>query len=332
MERRIEDRKAWGGGILPLLLASAGIWIAAAGLSPMGQIAHGQSPGPTRELDIEADTDADEDPIVSDSGVGYIDNAILGNQFRFRFDAAYHNTQPARAEFFWAVDGAIGPGPGPERAVNYQDFLPYLEIRPADDWSVFVELPFRLIDPVIQDNTAGLADMNAGFKYGLVQTRDRATTAQLRVYAPTGDATRGLGNHHVSLEPALLHYERLTDRLSAYGELRDWIAVGGTPDFAGNVLRYGLGASLQVNDSDACHPLRLVGEFVGWTVLEGGTVITTDQGTITADARGDTIVNAKTGFRWTLTPETDFYAGYGFALTEAAWYDDTLRFELRHRF
>ena len=47
--------------------------------------------------------------------------------------------------------------------------------------------------------------MNAGFKWAFWETDDQVATFQLRTYIPTGAASRGLGNNHVSLEPALLY-------------------------------------------------------------------------------------------------------------------------------
>lgn len=270
-------------------------------------------------------------PQVSDSGVGYIDNAILGDQLRFRFDAVYDNVEPARAEFVWPVDGPFGPGPGPETRVDYQDLSLYAERRFACRWSAFGELPFRILNPEIQDNTSGLGDVNVGFKYLFSSSYDSAASFQLRAYLPTGDGTRGLGTRHVSLEPALLIYQPWTDRLALEGEVRDWVSLGGSDGFAGNVLRYGLGASYILNPCD-CHPLSAVVEFVGWTVLEGGTAISTPPTTFFTDATGDTIANVKAGLRYRLNCLDSLYAGYGHALTTETWYSDVIRFEYRRAF
>src|SRR6185436_20820427 len=98
-------------------------------------------------------------------------------------------------------------------------------------------------------------------------------------YVPSGDGTRGLGTRHVSLEPSLLFYHWQTDRLSFQGEVRDWFSIGGSDGFAGNVLRYGLGANYILNPCD-CRPVSAVVELVGWTVLDGGTAITTPPTTL----------------------------------------------------
>ncbi|HEX5271380.1 MAG TPA: hypothetical protein VFW33_12865, partial [Gemmataceae bacterium] len=79
----------------------------------------------------------------------------------------------------------------------------------------------------------------------------------------------GLGNDHVSLEPALLVWKPVGERFGLEGELRYWAPVGGT-NFAGDIVRYGVGAH---------YDLARVGgvlltptlTFVGWTVLGGIT-------------------------------------------------------------
>lgn len=279
--------------------------------------------------------DADE-PLLSDSGVGYIDSAILANRFRFRYDASYNADQPARAEFFWAVNGVSGPGPGPETSIDYQDLMPYFECRFAPNISVFGELPIRFLDPEIQDNTAGLGDSNVGLKASLFSTPDTALTMQLRTYIASGDAARGLGNNHASLEPGLLFFHRCNDLLIFEAELKDWIPIDGTENVAGNVIRYGLGSTLNLLDNGTCR-LGGVAEFVGWTVLDGKTVVASDLGggvinTQLVDAVGDTIINFKGGARLWFNQNHSLYAGYGRALTGDVWYSDTFRIEMMTQF
>ncbi len=294
-----------------------------------------QSPPPTAASEDVASVEEEEEegPLVADSTVGYLDNPIVGNQLRFRYDSNYDATQPARAEYLWPVDGQFGPGPGPETSVDYQDLSLYGEVQVGMSWSLFGELPVRFANPEVQDNTQGLGDVKVGFKYALKQDVDRVRTVQLKLYVPTADGGRGLGTDHYSLEPGLLLYRELGPRLSAFGEIKDWMALDGSDGFAGNVLQYGLGASYRL--SPDCEPPRLsaVGEFVGWTVLNGGSAITLP-GPVTqfVDATGDTIVNAKVGLRWRLSECWDLYGGYGHALTEQEWYRDIVRIELRQTF
>src|SRR5262249_27245142 len=175
----------------------------------------------------------------------YIDSALIRNQLRFRFDAAYDDNRPDRAEFFYAKCGCFRGAPGPplaERSVDYQDISLYGEVALMPRVSVFLEAPIRFLNPEVNDNTSGFADMNVRAKVALVSTPEQVLTFQFRTYIPTGDADRGLGTDHVSLEPALLLWRQVTDQLYLEAELRDWIPIDGT-DFAGNVIRYGIGFS-----------------------------------------------------------------------------------------
>jgi hypothetical protein len=198
--------------------------------------------------------------------------------------------------------------------------------------SGFVELPVRFLNPEVNENTAGLGDMNAGVKWAFLYSDDRIMTFQFRTYAPTGASTRGLGTGHASLEPALLYYRQLTGRLGLHGELRDFVPVGGT-DFEGNVLRYGVGFSYRAYES--CK-LRVtpVTEFIGWTVLGGQETVANAPGQAFSirDAAGDTIVNAKVGVRLEFGERNDVAVSYGRALTGEVWYKEILRLEYRLRF
>ena len=217
------------------------------------------------------------------------------------FDAAYDFTRPTRAEFFYARSQPLGPGlPVPEPRIDYQDLAGYLELAATDRLSGFVEVPWRFLNPEVNADTNGLADMNAGFKYAFLYRNDLVATFQFRTYIPTGDASRGLGTHHVSLEPAFLFYKPWTDRLGLEGEFRYWVPIDGT-DFAGDLIRYGVGVHYDVWKTCTLTVSPVV-EFVGWTVLSGKESAVTPSGAVLIEgAAGDTIVNAKMGVRcaWT---------------------------------
>jgi hypothetical protein len=269
---------------------------------------------------------------VDDSEVGYIDDAIPGNVFRLRFDAAYNFRRPTRAEFFYPQSAPGGPGlPVPEPRIDYQEPSAYLELAATKRLSGFVEVPWLFLNPEVNPDHNGIGDMNAGFKYAVVDCPDLVATFQLRTYIPTGDSHRGLGTDHVSLEPAVLVWKPLTERLGFEGELRLWVPIGGT-DFAGEVLRYGTGLHYDVVRN--CR-LRVtpVAELVGWTVLSGKeSQAFLPGGVAVGDAAGDTIVNAKLGVRVGLGGCGDVYAGYGRAITGDRWYENTFRVEWRLAF
>ena len=320
-------------------------------------------------LSVLAPYGANGQPQTSDSSVGYIDDAIVATQLRVRFDAAYGNDRPDRAEFFYAKCGCFrelgadpkAPGPAPhlsspaaaattrfiETNVDYQDITVKFEYAFAKEISAFIESPYRFLNPEVNDNTSGLADIQAGIKCALWTTPYDYLTFQLRTYIPTGDARSGLGTDHVSLEPALLYFGKLSDRLALEAEFRDWISISpssglGTPfpndDFGGNILRYGVGLEYDVFKCAECgRRVTPVVELVGWTVLNGLASGSLD-GTAAPgkvfieDASGDTIVNLKVGTRFGLGRNDSIYAGYGRALTGDVWYKDILRLEYRRMF
>jgi hypothetical protein len=278
---------------------------------------------------------------LSESSVGYIDSAIPRTQLRLRFDAAYDDNRPDRAEFFYAKCGcfrglgldAAGPPAHaplvPEVKLDYQEFTSYFEVAFNERLSGFIEVPVRWVNFDVLPNTYGFGDLNAGFKYAVLYSKDQVVSVQLRTYTPTGQANRGLGTDHVSLEPSVLFFQRLSDRLTLEGEFRDWIPIGGS-DFAGNIIRYGVGLTYDVYRSGKFH-VAPVTELVGWTVLGGKELALAGASTAIQDASGDTIVNAKLGVR-TSFENSSFYIGYGRALTGDVWYKDILRLEYRLTF
>jgi hypothetical protein len=274
---------------------------------------------------------------------GYIDSAIPFTNFRLRYDSAYGDNRPDRAEFFYAKCGCFRPvdpnAPGPrlpETNVDYQDIRSYLEVAFADRFSVFAEVPVRFLNPDQNANTAGLADMYAGFKAALLYDPRRVLSFQLRTWIPTGAASHGLGTNHVSLEPALLLYQKLSDRLLFEGQLADWIPIGGT-DFSGNIIDYGMALSYFVVNNENFR-VAPVAEVLGWTLLGGKELAFPEN--VVISSSGETIVNGKVGVRIGFGPATQpgyisgssIYIGYSRALTGDVWYKNMLRLEYRMRF
>ncbi|MFL5246147.1 MAG: hypothetical protein ACJ8FY_29105 [Gemmataceae bacterium] len=285
---------------------------------------------------------------VALTNVGYIDSAIPQSMFRTRFDAAYDNNRPDRAEFFYPKCGCFlqtGPGvrapgpPLPETRVDYQEITGYIEVAPSDRFSVFAEVPERYINPEQNANQSGIGDINFGFKYAFIAETCRYFTLQLRTFVPTGDPFKGLGTDHTTVEPGLLFYQALSDRLIFESEVRDYVPIGGT-NFSGNVVRYGVGLSYLLSNGPNFR-VSPVGELVGWTVTNGKEFFLDGNGQgVVKSAAGDTIVNAKVGVRFGfgdlqergLLSRSDIYVGYGRALTGEVWYKDIFRLEYRMRF
>jgi hypothetical protein len=288
------------------------------------------------------DTSEGGGPTVSNSTVGYIDSAIPGNQIRIRFDAGYHNSVPNRGEFFYQRSPE-SPGDMAESNVSYQEFSAYVEAALNQQFSVFAEVPVRFLNPTVDENAKGIGDVNFGFKWAFLFEEDYVLTFQLRTYAPTGDGSNGLGNSHVTLEPALLGYYRLSDRLSTEGELRFWVPIthtpfvngsvsGGSADFDSDVIRYGIGVHYDVYRTER-FVIAPVTEVVGWTFLNGKkTIALPDLTGVDLSASGDTIVNLKIGSRFKVPNLGDLYVGYGRSLTGERMYRDIIRAELRFVF
>ncbi len=270
----------------------------------------------------------DDELTAQTTGVGYIDQAAPVDRVRLRADFGYGFKAPTRAEFFYPRGRPLGPGlPEPERSIDFQEQTLYLEKTVAPDWSVFAEGGLRFLSPDLNANTFGLSDVNLGFKYAFLADECQVWTFQFRTYLPTGAASRGLGTHHVSLEPGVLGFVRLTDRLGLASEVRYWQPIGGT-DFAGPVLRYGLGLRYDLIDGDGWR-LAPVAEAIGWTVLGGheSRLLPTGR-TAVLDSAGTTVGNVKLGARLDVGDRASLYAGYGQAVTGDRWYRDVFRVEV----
>jgi hypothetical protein len=285
------------------------------------------------------------------SMVGYLEDPIVGSRVRVRFDSALHAHAPDRAEFFYAKCGcyrdlppdnpahdpdAPGPGPGVVDDLNFRQLYVQAEYAAGARFSVFGELPLRWIQPQTPEtfgNQGGIGDITAGVKLALADTPSALVTGQVKMFLPTGDAGKGLGTDHASIEPGILYYQALSERAAIESQLSLWLPFGGSngvptsssDTFAGNVLTYGIGPSFDVYHQGQVRVAPVI-ELVGWHVLSGFQ--TADP----ADASGTNIVNLKFGARAAWGGGNSIYAGYGRALTEADWYNDILRVEYRLTF
>jgi hypothetical protein len=304
-------------------------------------------------------------PPIEGSMVGYIDNAIVGSQIRIRFDAAFDDNSPDRAEFFYAKCGcyralngtpfaaafdpnAPGPGTGIPTALNYQQLRFNGEYAPYRRLSLFVDVPFRWLQPQgfvspsnlpftpsNFGNQGGISDVEAGFKAAAIANQHTYLTFQLRTYFPSGDSFKGLGTAHYSVEPAILLYQKLSNRAALEAQLSDWHPIGGSAGvpvsisegFAGDIVTYGLGLSYRFQVSERVTIAPVV-EMVGWNVTNGFQSLQPGFKEIS----GTNIVNIKGGFRTSFDHHNSFYIGFGQAATHDLWYKHLVRFEYRYRF
>lgn len=303
-----------------------------------------QKPSPKKPKKPKPSSDHDRPPIEG-SMVGYIDNAIVGSQIRLRFDAGFDNNRPDRAEFFYAACGcngppARGPQPGLVLHLNFQQLYMRAEYAPVKRFSLFAEVPVRWVQPqqfVPQTlpgfgNQAGISDVQAGFKFALLASHEHYFTLQFLADFPSGDSSKGLGTNHYSVQPSLLFFQRVTDRMSFEAQLGDSHPFeGASPGFPGDVFTYGFGPSYELYRGERVRFAPVI-ELVGWSVL-GGRETNGDlfpNPVVSAD--GTNIVNLKVGARTSIGDHNSFYFGYGQALSHELWYKHIVRLEYRYTF
>ena len=290
------------------------------------------------------------------SMVGYLDDPVIGTKVRVRFEAGFENTAPDRAEFFYAKCGcyqqslpldhpfydpeAPGPGPAAVSELDFQQAFVQGEYATSERVSLFAELPLRWFQPqtfvpgtgASFEDQSGIGDIRGGVKVALVSALDHLVTLQVRGFVPTGESESGLGTNHASIEPALLLYNRLSDRASIESQVGLWAPLGGSDgvpistseNFSGNVFFYGIGPAVEVYRGPRVRFAPVV-ELIGWRVLGGFQ-------SIGEEASGVNIVNLKIGARLTWDDAGSIYGGWGRALTDEHWYHDIVRFEYRRTF
>jgi Putative MetA-pathway of phenol degradation len=312
-------------------------------------------------------------PKIPGSMVGYIDDPIVRSEIRIRFDDAFEDRFPDRSEFFYAKCScyrllntvpplqlafdphAPGPGTSIPTAINFQQLYVNVEYAPVRRFSLFSEVPIRWLQPqgffgtppgnlppgaTTFGNQSGLSDVTAGFKFAAIASEGTYLTFQFKSYFPSGDASKGLGTNHYSVEPSLLLYHKLSSRFTFEGQVGDWHPIGGSAGvpitgsegFAGDVFFYGLGPSYKLYRGRSVGVTPVV-ELFGWHVL-GGFQTNPNAGPPLAanEVSGLNIVNLKVGLRIGFGFHNSIYAGFGQALTHDDWYKHIVRLEYRYTF
>jgi hypothetical protein len=263
------------------------------------------------------------------TNVSFIDSAVPFSNLRLRFDSGYDNIRPTRAEYLFPKGGLpFSPGPPlPETRVDAMQLSAHAEIALGNTFSLFVQTPFNWINPQVNPSESGLGDMELGGKFAFISTGDLTTTLQLRLTMPSRSGP-DLSIYHWAVEPALLLNLHLLGYLTLEGELRYWASLGGK-DFAGDLVRYGLGLSWgeHLRSGPWINP---VAEVVGWTVVSGRELeVWSPTAYAVKGLSGETIVNGNLGLRMGWGGGFDLYAGYGQAFTGDAWFRHFWRAELR---
>jgi hypothetical protein len=293
------------------------------------------------------------------SMVGYIDDATIDDHVRVRFDVAGDNNVPDRAEFFYAQCGcnfAGAPGPGNPGAGDLVTDLRFQEFNVNAQYAlktrslknriaVYGTIPVRFVQPHAFlgqtftpplsntfTNSSGLGDIRAGVKAAIINDEDSTLTAQVEGFFQSGDAKKGLGTNHASIEFALLDRQKMSERAQLEVQVGDWHPISGSKtqgglSYSGDVFFYGFGPSYEVYSNERVSIWPIV-ELIGWHVFGGQEQ---DSGVLRS-AEGVNVVNIKVGARAYIDTRSSIYIGWGRALTDARWYQHIVRFEYRYSF
>jgi hypothetical protein len=267
------------------------------------------------------------------SNTGFIDPAMPWDVVRTRLDAVYNINRPTRGQYLFAPDGPGQKGlPLPETRIDYQELSLYAEHAFLPNFSAFVSVPFRAVDPQVNQDHMGVGNMQAGVKVALVQCEDVTATLQFRTYIPTGLARLGLGNGAAGLEPGLLVNWQALPKVIVEGEVLAYFPVNDTRSFGSEVIQWGVGVSYGDRPAQGFWAVP-VAEVMAWSLTRGKEEqVNSPRRVVTVTSSGDTIANGFVGVRAGYGCLGDVYIGYGRALSGQVWYKDMLRLEVRYRY
>src|SRR5262249_4114420 len=120
---------------------------------------------------------------------------------RFRYDNLINITRPDRNQFFFQQIhrgknfkfGGVTFRSDP--AANLQQIYLYQEAA-GERGSLWVEMPYRQVDPLFSPLTAGFGDLSFGLKSLLLDREVLQIAFQFRTFTPTGNGSKALGTQH----------------------------------------------------------------------------------------------------------------------------------------
>lgn len=293
----------------------------------------------------------------------FTDPARPVTQIRLRGDFGWDYTLPDKAEYFWARVGGFtiagtqtmsngkgprhpggdpGAAPNPmspilvpnfgENRLDYRDGSLYIE-GALELVGVFIELPYRAIDPETYPAAAGLGDLVIGTKTLLLDSELLQYALQFKIFTPTGNFTKGLGTGHVSLEPSWLAACKLGPDTWFQYQLAYWFPLGGDNDAQGPVFHYHLSLNQLLCRCGHHHTVELIGtlEATGYEITGGAYTDPTTGFLLRARDVGN-ILNVGPGIRLNVCNKVDFGMGAQIAVTSDHLAQNLFRAEFRCRF
>jgi hypothetical protein len=267
---------------------------------------------------------------------------------RLRYDNLTNLIRPDRNQFFLKQTGNLkrpfpinGVSFRSDPSVNLQQLSLYQEAA-GEKGSMFIEIPYRQLDPLYSPTQAGFSDLNFGLKSLLFDCELLQIGFQFRTFTPTGNAGRGLGTGHFSLDPSLTASLKLTPDTYFQAQLGNWIPLGGTDRIAGGVLYWFSSLNQVVCRFTPDSPLIATLEMDGWSFENGGftrpVVIPGfvpgkgKSAAIQTSGGGVSYFNIGPGLRMSICNRLDFGGAVTWSTTTAHWADPWFRFEVRFLF
>lgn len=209
--------------------------------------------------------------------------------------------------------------------------------------SLFVEMPYRQINPSFQPTQAGFGDINFGVKSLWFDCEMLQVTFQMRTFMPSGNFTNNLGTGQFVVDPSILTSLKLGPETYFQGQFGNWTPVGG-PGGAnltdGNKMAGGIFYWLMSVNQVLWHytpdsPLIATLEMDGWSFENGGytnMVLPGRNYRRPADGGGVSYFNIGPGLRQSICNRLDFGGAITWATDTSHWAQPWFRFEVRFLF
>jgi hypothetical protein len=272
----------------------------------------------------------------------FVDQVKPITQIRIRGDFANNYTFPDKAEYFWAEEnvkgphypGPVPPGAHPPGASNLDYLLGSLYMEGAvSRFSLFVNLQYLNVEPVLYPGASGFGDMQVGTKSLLLDCELIQFTWQLMVFIPTGNFLKGLGTGHAAIDPSLIAAIKLTPVTYLQAQTAYWWPLGGDQNYQGPVFNWQLSLNQLLWRCGCAKDIQLIGtaELGGYGIAGGAYTSPLTGLPLSAKDIGN-IVNLGPGLRLVVCNKVDIGCGSQFAITKDRMADALARLEFRWRF
>jgi hypothetical protein len=265
----------------------------------------------------------------------FVDSARPQTQERLRYDAGLNLILPDRSEYFWARADGKGKGPTPQGSffvvprLRYNDLSLYTEAGTGTTAAI-VEIPYREIDPDQGTHAAGFGDMMVGVKTLMFDCELIQLAFEMKTYLPAGNAPKGLGTGHISLEPTFLVGLKLAQDTYVQSQLSEWVPLGGDPSYQGSILMFNASLNQVLFRVLPTVPLLGTMELNTWAFQHGSY---TDPllGSFQKSS-GEVYVAPGAGLRLVVCDKFDIGFGAYFSITQQHFAEQFYRTEVRFRF